>query len=519
MKDGCQSVAELKGIGLTLFDVEAVARQGKPVSLSREAVEKLNKASSLIMAYLSRDEAVYGLNRGVGLNKDRVVQPLAMADFNVNLIRSHAAGCGPDAPEDVVRAAMLVRLHCALSGAAGLSAETAERYAAFLNKGIHPVIPELGSVGEADIVLLSHIGLAMIGEGEVMHQGVRMEAARALELSGLQPLRLGPKEGLGIVSSNAFSAGRGCLVLIDCLDLLDMCDLAYALSLEGLQGNTSPLDPSVRAARPLPGYAETAKHIASLLDGSSLWERSSGKPLQDPISFRAVPHVHGACRTALASAWRELEFHINHPDDNPLVLAEEGRIVPSAHFEPLHWVLAMESLGIAIAHVAQTSVQRTLRLGNPALTGLTRFLTPDEQAVIGMGTLQKTAASLEAEIRLLAHPSSLDSSVLAGEMEDRTTNAPLAVSKLERMLDLLRYITATELLHAVQAIHLRQGRGGIRLGASTSAAYQYIRTRLEPLERDRPFTDDVRIMYGLIRDLSLTGAAGYSTRGDMKRED
>jgi histidine ammonia-lyase len=501
----------LTGKGLTLSQLEAIAAGNARVEIDARAMDNVAEAHELVLSYLHRDEAVYGLNRGVGLNKDRPVAADQMERFNRSLIRSHCAGCGPDVPEAEVRAVMLVRLNAALSGYSGLSPAVVRRYADFLNLGIHPVIPELGSVGEADIVLLSHIGLAMIGEGEVIWQGKRLPAAEALRANGLEPLKLGPKEGLGIVSSNAFSAGKAGLTMLSCLDLLDHADVIYALSLEGIRGSVWPLDPRVAAARPEPDYAAAAARIRRLLAGSELWNPALSRPLQDPISFRSAPHIHGAARSAFAAALRQLSFHMNHSDDNPCVIAADGSIVPSAHFEVLHWVLPLEHLAVAMAHVAKASLQRILRLGTPAFTGLPRFLSPDDARVMGFATLQKTAASLVSDIRLLAQPTSLDSAPLAGDMEDLASNAPLAVRRLHQINTLTRQVLAVEMLHAAQAIHLR---GNVRMGESLQAAYAAIRSCIEPLEQDRVQTDDIRLADRFIQERRLIKACAYSTRAE-----
>ncbi|TJY40685.1 aromatic amino acid lyase [Cohnella pontilimi] len=499
----------LTGKTLSLLQIEAVALHRRQVAIDPSQSAIVANANEVVLSYLHGNEAVYGLNRGVGLNKDRLVLADAMADFNRNLIRSHCAGTGPDASEETVRAAMLIRLNAALNGHAGLSPDVVKRYMQFLNLGIHPIIPELGSVGEADITLLSHIGLAMIGEGDVIYRGQRMPAGEALQHAGLEPLRLGPKDGLGIVSSNAFSAGKAGLALLDCVDLLDNFDMVLALSLEGIRGNVSSIDPRVVAVRTEEGCTATASRIRGLLEGSDLWNPELSRPLQDPISFRSAPHIHGAARSALQASLRQFLFHINHSDDNPCVLPEEGVIIPSAHFEIIHWILPLEGLAIALAHVAKASVQRTLRLGTPAFTGLPRFLSPDDQSVIGFSTLQKTISSLESEIRLLAQPSSLDSAVLAGDMEDLAVNAPLAVRKLERIIDLSRHIAAIEMLHAAQAIHLR---GEIRLGDGVEKAYSRFREQIEPLELDKVLSDEIRLAYEMILDRSLIRSCSYSTR-------
>jgi len=494
----------LTGRGLTIELVRAVARQGRIIALAEDAKARLKEARRVVFELAAENIPIYGFNRGVGINKDKVISDDRFEAYNRSLLLSHCGGVGPEADEEEVRAVMLARLNGLLLGFTGSQPELADRYAAFLNQRIHPILPLKGSVGAADIASLSHIGIAFIGEGEVHVDGVRQSAAEALAGAGLMPLRLGPKDGLALVSSNALSAGLGALALYDAFKLLDLADVVFALSLEALRGQVSPLDEAVHQARPYPGQLQSLARVRAALEDSGLWAsekemQQSGVPdsLQDPLSFRDACHIHGAARDAGSYARAQLERHLNSSDDNPCVLTEERRVLSCANYDPISWILGFEMLGQALHHVSRSSCYRTIKLGTPDFTGLTRFLTPDEGRSIGYSTLQKTASSLDAEIRHLSNPVSADYMSLSGDMEDHATNAPLVVAKTRDITDRLLYVLAIEAINAAQAIDLR---GGVRLGSGTGALYKKLRSVVPFLAEDRNVSRDVELVYGQFKN-------------------
>lgn len=487
----------LDGGHLTIEDVESVARERRPVVISEEAWERLKAARKVIFELAAEGVPVYGLNRGVGWNKDKVIDPDFFEAYNRNLLLSHSAAVQPNAPEEVVRAVMLARLNGLLAGATGVEPEIAGRYAAFLNLGIHPVLPLRGSVGAADITSISHIGLTMIGEGEADVGGQRLPATEALSTAGLTPLRLGPKDGLAIVSSNALSAGNGALALADIQNLLDTADYVYALSLEAVRGNISPLDEAVHQKRPFPGQLKSLKLIRDALKGSDLWNDFNPESLQDPLSFRDACQIHGAARDALNYTRTQLELHLNSSDDNPCVLTEERRILSCANYDPITWTLGFEMLGSALHHVSKSSCYRMIKLGDPKFTGLSRFLTADPSRSVGFCTVQKTATSLDAEIRHLSNPVSADYMSLAGDIEDHAANSPFVVSKTREIVERATYILAIEALHAAQAIDLH---GNLILGEGTKAGYNLLRAEVSFLSHDRNQTTDIEKAYRLLKN-------------------
>ncbi|MBB6675394.1 HAL/PAL/TAL family ammonia-lyase [Cohnella nanjingensis] len=505
----------LDGVGLTLEDIVAVARYRRPVRIAEQAGQRLAEARSLVFAVAARGDPVYGLNRGVGWNKDKVVDAAFFETYNRNLILSHSAGVQPYATAEEVRAVLLARLNGLLAGRTGVQPAVALRYAEFLNLGIHPRLPLRGSVGAADITNLPHIGLALIGEGEVEAGGTVKPAPAALAEAGLAPLVLGPRDGLAIVSSNALSAGLGALALQEAASAVSLAETAYALSLEALPGQTSPLDEAAHRLRPYPGQLESLRYARSLVEGGGLWRREAPEKLQDPLSFRAACQIHGAARDALRYTRDQLLLHLNSSDDNPALLWDEERFVANAHFEPVVWTLGFEMLGQALHHVSRCSSLRTIKLGTPAFTGLSRFLTPDEARSIGFCTLQKTATSLDTEIRHLSNPASGDYASLAGDIEDHAANAPFVVSKTREIADRLLYVVAIELMHAAQAVDLR---GSPKLGRGTEAAYRAIREAVPFLAEDRALTGDVERIYGLLKSGSLLSQVESALRQPTIRE-
>jgi histidine ammonia-lyase len=487
---------KLDGKSLTLEAIAEVARKGRKITLAPEALERAEVSWKLLhRVATSGSQKVYGMNTGVGVNKDREISPEHYREYNRNMLLAHCNGVEPFATEEEVRAVMLVRLNNVLLGRAGMHPKILGLFEEFLNRGIHPLLPLRGSVGEGDITCMSLIGLAMIGEWEVYYRGKRVPAEKALREEGLAPAELGPKDGLSLVSTNAVGAGLGALLVQDLERLLDTADLAYSMTLEGFQGSVSPLDPAPYDYRPYQGQKKSMEFSRKLLEGSYLWNSQEAQALQDPLSIRCSPQVHGALRDSLDYAAKLLEIHCNSSDDNPCILSEEERIIPCGNFEPLNWVLAFEMLDIGLSHLSRTSASRTLRLGSPRFTGLSRFLTPGDGRVHAFGTLQKVFCSLDAENRHLANPVSPDYASLSEDMEDRGNNTPYIMLKTAKMIDNLYYILGMEMIHAAQAMDLRKPP---KLGKGTREALSLLRQEIPFLDRDRNLSPDVAKAHELL---------------------
>lgn len=491
----------LNGMGLTIEKLVEVARGGRQVEITPEAMDAVKRSWELLYRVATTGEQkVYGMNTGVGVNKDREISPRYYSEYNRNMLLAHCDGVEPFATEEQVRAIMLTRLNNVLLGRTGMHPDIVCLFRDFLNRGIHPLMPLRGSVGEGDITNMSLIGLAMIGEWDVMYHGERMTSAEAMRREGLSPAELGPKDGLSLVSTNAVGAGLAALLIDEMENLLDTADLAYAMTMEGFKGNVSTLDPAPYDERPYAGQKRSMELSRAFLEGSYLWQPNVTGALQDPLSIRCAAQVHGAVRDALAYARELLEIHLNSSDDNPCILFEEDRIVPCGNFEPLNWVLAFEMLDIALCHLSKTATSRTLRMGSPRFTGLARFLTPTDARVHAFGTIQKVFCALDSENRHLSNPVSADYSSLSEDMEDRGNNTPYVMMKTAKMIDNLYYILAIEMIHAAQAIDLRKPTS---LGKGTGAAREALRERVPFLDTDRNLSLDVAAGRDLLANRTL----------------
>ncbi len=490
----------LDGSNLTIEETHRIATGQIEVEIAESAIEKLIKSRELVFRLADQDVPIYGFTVGVGWNKDKKVFGKYFEEYNRNLIYAHCVAVGPLLAEEKVRAVMLARLNTLLSARTGIQLDIVEMYRQFLNRRIHPVVPERGSVGEGDISNLPHIGLAMIGEGDVFYKGNRVPALQALEAEGLKPVVLGPKDGLSIVSSNALSAGTGALVLEKAQHLLDMANAVFALSLEGFDGNVTPFRREPNEARQMKSQIRCAAAIRKLLDGSYLGTKGITKSLQDPLSYRCAAAINGTVMDALDYVTPLLTIQLNSTDDNPCVIVEAEEIISCCNFEITNWVLGFEMLGQAVAHLARSACHRTIKLSNPTFTNLPRFLSPNEGSVQAYQTIQKPFTSLDAEIRHLMNPVSTDYFSVAGEMEDHATNAPYVVEKTAKIIDNAFYILGIEAMHAAQAVDLRQG---IKIGAGSQKLYDALRSRIPFLDKDRPLSPDIQAAYEVLTDRDL----------------
>jgi histidine ammonia-lyase len=509
----------LDGQHLTLHQVVSIAR-GAGVSVPPEAMQRVQHSFDVLLEAAREDKPIYGLTRGVGENKDKTVFPGGQItpagrqlseQFNANLLRVQATATGPPAAPAVVRAAMAIRLNAILIGHTGAEPTVVQGLAEFLNHGITPVVPSGGTVGEGDIDILAHIGLALIGEGDVYYGGNTMPAATALKTAGLKPLVPFGKDALSIFSSNAYSAALAILAAADARHLLTRVRQVFALSLEGLDGNIAPFLAEAQGVREFPGQASVAAALCDNLAGSYLFSLDPHRALQDPLSFRTFSSVVGSAEEILARLDGQLTTQINTADDNPTVLdgtgpppeampqelayyvhgnGFEGAVVPTANFEPLSWVLQLESLSVALAHVSDTSAQRIMRLGTPEFTRLSRFLTADTG--IGFAAIQKIPADFAARNHRLADPVSLDLIPVAGDIEDTATNAAAAATNVSKIVENTFTILAVELMHAAQAVDLRQKTNpALALGRATRPFLHAYRQVVPFLDKDRQLSPDI----------------------------
>jgi histidine ammonia-lyase len=480
----------LTGTALSPELIRAIARDGVEVRIADEVLVRIAAAHGVVLRAALAGTPVYGVTTGLG---SRVTESVADggSEFSLRTIRGRATAVGEPLSVELTRATLAVRCNGICAGGSGASPAVAQLLAGMLNEGVHPVIPSSGSVGAADLCLMAHVGLAMIGEGEAEFSGVRMGSAQALSAAGLLALAPGPKDGLAICSANSVSAGTAALALADARALLDCAQISAALSMEGFRASLTPLDPRVVSARPQPGQEWSATGLRALLGGGSLTEPGASRRLQDPLSFRCASQLHGSLYAALALLAAALEPELNGAADNPLVLTDDGEIVSTGNFQVPALALALDAVAIGIAQVASAIAQRQSRLKATRLSGLPRSLVRQDDGDptrTGLAALTKTAESLVLEIRHRAAPVAIHSIVSGEGVEDDSTGAAQAALRLVEQLARLRLLVAAELIVAAQATELAAPD---RLGAGTAEALRCVREEVSPVTEDRALGPDV----------------------------
>ncbi|HEX6506091.1 MAG TPA: aromatic amino acid ammonia-lyase [Chloroflexota bacterium] len=442
---------------VTLEEVERVAAQGARVELAGDVMDRLGAARDVVDRALAAGQAAYGLNSGLGHGRDTLLSADDLARYQVQIVESHAAGIGPPLPDEDVRAIMFARIAGMTRGGSGAHPEVVQTLAAMLNAGLHPVVPEVGSVGASDLMHMAAIAQVAIGGGKARLAGETLPGAIALAQVGLAPCGLRPKDALSLISGNGTSIGLGALAVLEAERIADLADLAGVLTLEAIEGGVDPFDEEVAAAKPFPGQIAAAAHIRALLDGSDLAGRA-GPSLQDPLSLRVMPQVHGALREQITAARRSVETELNAVDDNPYVSVANDRLISNGNFHPLVLALAFESLRVGLAHAGALAERRmnkvaSFSFGTGALypkaeDGDTH--TPGRYAEEGV--LAYSAAALSARLKHLASPVTLGCPPLDRDVEDHATLAPLSVALTREALQQLETILVIEALLAADKI-------------------------------------------------------------------
>jgi histidine ammonia-lyase len=476
------------GQTLSCADVAAVARHGAQVDLSAAVVPRLTRERAVVEDVVERRIPAYGVTTGLGSRSSYALPREELAEFSVRTVRGRANAVGDPLPAPVVRAAILARVNGMAGGGSGVQPEIVRLLVDMLNAGVHPIVPEVGSIGSSDLSQMAHVGLVVIGEGRAELSGEILDGATALERAGLAPANLGPKDGLVLCGASPLAAGHGALALHDAMTLLSLAQAVTALTFEGFRANTSPLDPRVQRMRPAPGQARAARELLALLDGGELGDPGRARRLQDPISLRGAAHVHGALHAALDFTTAALLPELNGSGDNPVVLPDTGEILSSGNFHTPALALAFDTLALALTQTAAISAERMQRLLNPVISGLPANLSPYGPERSGLAPLAKTAQALVVEIRTLSTPTCTDPRYGADAVEDDSTNAALGARRLTRLLDLLRRLLALEAVAAAQAVDLA---APAVLGRGPELLHQAIRKLVPRLDDDRPSGTDV----------------------------
>jgi histidine ammonia-lyase len=480
----------LDGNGFTLDALRAVADRSVRLALSPSARRAMRASRRVVDRAIESGAKVYGVTTGFGRFADVPIPPDQIATLQRNLIRSHAAGVGPELSDRVVRAMMALRANALARGQSGIRVSTVESLLKMLAADILPVVPSQGSVGASgDLAPLSHLALALIGEGTVRVRGRRVPAGRALRRARIPPVVLSAKEGLALINGVQMSVAVGGLALQRALELCRMADLAGAASLDASRGSDAAFDARIMAARPHPGAAASAANLRSLLRGSEIREshRGCGR-VQDNYALRCMPQVHGAAREAFEHAREVLEREMNSATDNPLVFAGRNDIVSGGNFHGAPVGLVLDYAAIAATDLASISERRIEKLVNPALSDLPAFLVKDGGVNSGLMMAQVTAASLVSECKVLSHPSSVDSITTSAAKEDHVSMSPIAARKFAAIVQNLERVLAIELIVAFQAMEFLRP---LRSSAAIERVRRDFRRGVRAWDRDRELHVDL----------------------------
>ena len=437
--------------GITVGDVYDVAIRGARLEVGVDCIERIRIGREVVEHVLRGGRKIYGLNTYVGHLRDVQVPEEDLVDYQHQLIDMHARGIGDALPEEDVRALMLARIAGMAHGGSGAHPEVFEGLIELLNRRVHPVVPQGGSVGASDLTQMAAVGQVLMGRGEATFQGEVLRGDEALRRAGIHPVRLRPKDGLALISSNGFSIGLGALAVVALDKLCNIADAIGCLSLEAIGGNLEPFQEEVAAAKPFDGQMATAAHMRLCLAGSYL--EKGGASVQDPLSFRVMPQVHGALREQVAFARRAVQVELNSSGDNPMVSLEQNDLISNGNFHPVILALSFETLRLALAHLAMISERRINRLryhGIPAgkmADFRKRFPFRPYQ-----GPSAHSASALLAEIKHMANPVTLSSSILNPEAEDHSTLAPQAVTLTRTQLQRVETLLAIEALMAYDVL-------------------------------------------------------------------
>jgi len=516
MQASADSAVSIGG-ALRLEDVDRVAR-GAPVVFPAEARARVERARSIVEAALARGAdgpRVYGVNTGFGALAEVAVPAEKIRELQKNLVRSHACGVGPAFDEWAVRAILLTRAQVLALGHSGVRPQLVDMLVEMLNRRVHPVVPEQGSVGASgDLAPLAHLALAMIGEGEAVHDSRRLPSAQALRAAGLEPIVLDAKEGISLINGTQVILAVGTDVVLAGERLARLADVAGAMSLEALQGSHRPFDARIAALRPHPGHAASAANLRKLLAESGIVETHADcHKVQDPYSLRCMPQVHGATRDALAYARDALSRELVAVTDNPILLyADDGfaEFVSGGNFHGQPLGIPLDAASVAIAELANVAERRIEQLVNPAMSsGLPPFLAAETGVHSGFMMAQVTAAALVSENKTLCHPASVDSIPSSAGKEDHVSMATWAARKARRVASHVETVLAIEMLVAAQGLDLRRpalpGKGAL-------AAHDAIRKAVPILDGDRALYEDIQKLAELLQNgdvlAAVEGAVG-----------
>lgn len=484
------NIVSLDGHSLTLNDVENVARRGYAVEIAPEAKKLIIECAESVRRWVEEGRIVYGVTTGFGDLASVVIPRDKSKLLQENLLMSHSCGYGEAYPEDTVRAIMLLRVNTLTRGYSGISLATLQQMVDYLNAGIHPIVPQQGSVGASgDLCPLSHIAISLIGKGEVIYKGKKMPASDAMAAEGLKPVELQPKEGLALNNGTTVMTAVAALCLTDAMKMIKNADIAAAMSAEALHAVPYAFDSRTHELRPHTGQGIVAENIRRLLKGSEIIEKYKKERVQDAYSLRCAPQVNGASRDAISYVKEKIGIEINSVTDNPIIFHKDGEAISGGNFHGQPIAMAMDFFGIACAELASIAERRIARLIDRKLSDLPPFLVSDSGLNSGFMIPHYTAAAIVSENKVLSHPSVVDSIPTSANQEDHVSMGGYSARKGRQILDNTNKVIAIEMLTAAQGMDFR---APLRPGAGTQAAFSEYRRHVPFYEKDQlmyPFMD------------------------------
>lgn len=490
------------GESLSIGDVVQVSRNYAGVKLDRQAAKRMEASKKAVAEILKSDGLAYGIKTGFGEMASIAVPEEDLLELQINLIRSHSAAVGDALDEQFVRAAMLLRANSLAKGYSGVRVRVVQTLLDMLNKGVHPIVPEAGSVGASgDLAQLSHIAAVTMGEGQCTLDGRKMSGRAALKKAGIEPLQLEHKEGVALINGTAVMTGIAALAVADSAELLKTAQIAAAMSFESLKSSTQPFDRRLGRLRPHGGQVRCARNMLKLLKGSEIVPSHKDCPkVQDAYTIRCIPQVIGSAIDAVEFASGTVGTEINAATDNPLIFPDTGDVLSGGNFHGQAVAMAMDHLSLAMCVLGSFSERRIARLVDSHLSGLPPFLTKRSGTHSGFMMAQYTAAALASENKTLAHPASADSIPTSAGQEDYVSMGLWAARKAVMAVENTRRIIAFEFLCSAQGLDFLKP---LNPGKGVQAAHRVIRRSVRHLTEDRPLTPDVEKVLELIVNGSI----------------
>ena len=491
----------LDGKSLTVSNLAKASRQTIQINPSKQGIDRMQKSRLLVDKAVQQNTPVYGVTTGLGARATEVLSLKQLSEFSYQTIRGRAHAVGNNVNKNIIRAAMIIRANTFLHGAAAASPTVCQHYLNCLNADLTPVVGELGSVGAGDLVWNATLGLALIGEGNMSDKlGNIGPSDKLMREAGISIPDLGPRDGLAICNHASYSAAYSAMALDSALKSYNTVQQAACLSLEGFSANLTAFDSRILSLRPQPGQAHATADMIAFLKGSELLNPTTARRLQDPLSFRNIPQIHGTTRAALDFAQVAIEIEINGVSDNPVALVDAETIISAGAYHTPHLTNVVETVSRSFVHFSMAQLARMSKLLLSKFTELPTFLADESSVSNGFAPLMKTAESVIAELTHLASPVAIWPSINANGVEDSLTNTPTAAKALMQIAQHSIYLSAIELLIATRAVELRGNSK--RLGPQMRDLYNSVREVSQLTHKDKPLTTDIEALVCWIKTRS-----------------